>query len=820
MLGGARRSVNSPTARGRVRAVMRAARDRWGTRTLVWAALLALFATVLDFVPLFDVLGYDFSFALGLATALAAVDVGQGTVVRWWGAHPDRSKWDAPSVAMMFVSATAKAVGVLLPVPLALALANMVRVRNCDVSVGLAFFALLPVSTAIYGAAAGVIAGLVGPRAAPRRSRLLAFAFPIVSIVWTLLRLYRDPPVFAYDPFGGYFPGPIYDEALRPPVALVLFRLANLVWLGAAVLLAVATVGRGRNPARWRRPALLAALPVILGAIAFYALGARLGFRIDAGDLRDVLERTYVTEHFVVHYAGAANKTRADLALEGEDLEFRYAQLRQTLGVEPKLPLTVWEFPNADTKKQLVGAGGTLYAKPWTREIFVQWERFPARHLRHEMAHVFAGAFGDPVFGVALAWRFHGPLPLPTLASGLVEGIAEAADASDPDGDATIHEQAAAMIADGLAPPLAAVVGAGFSTLAGARAYTIAGSFCTFLLSTRGAEKLRALYRSAGDFPKVYAASLTDLEREWRQFLATLPVTPRERAQASEDFRRPAIFSRVCARELAARVSEARAVEHADPARAVALLEWTCRDDPNEPTYRLALAEALALTPAPGRALATLRQLEDEQTLTSPLRARAAALAGDVAFHAGDLKLAAAEEERARDWAATEADRRQALAKLEALRDERTRSSLGRALFGDAFGEGADPVQTFFLLSEYARLFPADPLGPYLIGRQLVARDPRHALAALSRACGDPAPTPGPHPLPPEFVRECLRMTAEAGYRAGAFPQARTALERLSTGAITEADRLRALDMRARVDWAAGRRASPSDQANPLGEGR
>ena len=45
------------------------------------------------------------------------------------------------------------------------------------------------------------------------------------------------------------------------------------------------------------------------------------------------------------------------------------------------------------------------------------------------MAHVFAGAFGDPLFGVSLAWRWHGPLPLPTLASGLIEGIAEAADA-------------------------------------------------------------------------------------------------------------------------------------------------------------------------------------------------------------------------------------------------------------------------------------------------------------------------------------------------------------------------------------------------------
>ena len=71
--------------------------------------------------------------------------------------------------------------------------------------------------------------------------------------LWSLLRLYRDPPVFAFDPFGGYFPGPIYDEALRPPATLLVFRLVNLVWIATAVAIGLAAVGRGWNPRRWRR---------------------------------------------------------------------------------------------------------------------------------------------------------------------------------------------------------------------------------------------------------------------------------------------------------------------------------------------------------------------------------------------------------------------------------------------------------------------------------------------------------------------------------------------------------------------------------------
>ena len=300
------------------------------------------------------------------------------------------------------------------------------------------------------------------------------------------------------------------------------------------------------------------------------------------------------TAHFVLHYDPAEGYAPIDLALMLEDLEFRYDQLHQRLGAEPKGPITVWEFPSAESKKALVGAGNTLFARPWTREIFVQSERFPSARLRHEMAHVFAGAFGDRMFGVSLAWRWHGPLPWPTLASGLIEGIAEAADAGADGEESTIHQEAAAMIAAGNAPPLESVMGAGFSGQSGARAYTIAGSFCRFLLETRGAAAMQRLYRSAGDFVTAYGVPLATLEAEWRDFLAHQPVDAQDRARASEQFRRPAIFKKVCARELAARLIQARALQATAPARAVALLEETCADDPHEPMYRLTLVDARA----------------------------------------------------------------------------------------------------------------------------------------------------------------------------------------------------------------------------------
>jgi hypothetical protein len=95
----------------------------------------------------------------------------------------------------------------LLIVPLVLSLGNALRVRNCNLGAGLAFFALLPVCTGAFAAGMGAVVAIVLP--GQRSGRLAAFALPLLSIVWALVRLYRDPAVFAFDPFAGYFPGPI-----------------------------------------------------------------------------------------------------------------------------------------------------------------------------------------------------------------------------------------------------------------------------------------------------------------------------------------------------------------------------------------------------------------------------------------------------------------------------------------------------------------------------------------------------------------------------------------------------------------------------------
>src|SRR5438552_2122404 len=91
-------------------------------RTAIWAAILAALALLLDFVPLFDLLSYDFSFAVGLCAALAAVDLGQGTVAAARAAATTTAA-PLPAPLRLIGRALGRALGVLVA-PLLLSLLN------------------------------------------------------------------------------------------------------------------------------------------------------------------------------------------------------------------------------------------------------------------------------------------------------------------------------------------------------------------------------------------------------------------------------------------------------------------------------------------------------------------------------------------------------------------------------------------------------------------------------------------------------------------------------------------------------------------------
>jgi hypothetical protein len=215
-------------------------------------------------------------------------------------------------------------------------------------------------------------------------------------------------------------------------------------------------------------------------------------------------------------------------------------------------------------------------------------------------------------------------------------------------------------------------------------------------------------------------------------------------------------------------------------------------------------AEALAAAGALDKAVALVQPMLDDETLTWPVRSRAANLIGMVEFHRGHFVESAAAADRNLVLATDENEMRTAWAKRRALADQDARRTLGRALFGDSPGRATDPALVVFLVDEFARLHPDEALGPYLVGRQLAGRDPKLALAPLAQAC----PLDGPIlalPLESTFVKECRRLYGESAFLAGDLALARRIYEGLRDRATLEADRLRANDFLERIVWQSSR---------------
>src|SRR5260370_35893487 len=108
-------------------------RDR---ATSGWGIALAALGAGLCAVPLFDLLGFEFCFALALAASFAGAHVGAEVV----DARRRSPVAAAPAEgATLFLRAWARGLGLLL-VPLLLGSANALRGRDCNDEAGLLCF--------------------------------------------------------------------------------------------------------------------------------------------------------------------------------------------------------------------------------------------------------------------------------------------------------------------------------------------------------------------------------------------------------------------------------------------------------------------------------------------------------------------------------------------------------------------------------------------------------------------------------------------------------------------------------------------------------
>ena len=668
----------------------------------VSAAFAGIVGVVLAFVPLLAVHGVESALALGvlLPPWVAATAAG----------YTERNR-RTRGIDLMLRTIGA---GLLIwSIPVALLALSSLWTRQCAPGEGLAFMVLGPAVGCALAACAGV--WVAGSMSRPRLSPWIAAAIPLGAALLGLWAFYATPTVYVFGAFAGYFPGAIYDDLVQIPTRYLTYRATMVVGVLALAVLFDALwdpsagtldlLGRGRS--------YIGAVLVSAGALgivaASYWHGDRLGHWVSEDYLIERLGKTEQGRHCVAHMPRETLPDDARRLLE--DCDFHVERTRRLAGLSSTEPVTAYFFRNRNEKKDLIGVGRTLIAKPWRGEVYLQMAGWPHPVLGHEIVHAVLREAGRGPFSVAAT--LGGLIPNPGIIEGAAVALAwDLRDDLDPD-------QWSKIMMDRMELPAAHVVmSVEFSTLPPRRAYMAAGSIIRFLIATRGMDALLEAYRHGA------IEDLGELETQWHAYLEEIPVTTQERGVAEVELARPSIFSAVCPHELAKlRADLSGDTAARDDERTIETCRAILEIDEHEPRAHAALVGALARTDNDAEALAELDALRAAMNAPKPIVAAALEQYADASWTLGNLD--AAEELYAELLAIprTDGPARQSEVKKLALGASPAERDL---VYEMLLGRSSSPVVVH--LAQTLSSMRDDGLGQYLEARQLIGQN-RFALA-------------------------------------------------------------------------------------------
>ncbi|HVY27134.1 MAG TPA: tetratricopeptide repeat protein [Polyangiaceae bacterium] len=723
--------------------------SRFERSALVVAAALL---TAIGFLPQFGGPGYESALAGGLVLpSIAAVTMALVIVRRPLAA--DGSHLTALACLGRGVSLGA----VLALTGAAIATLHGLRAGFCDAPLGYELWATGPGPGAVMGGAWGAAAGLVALRFRRRRQNavLLALLGPLGGIAIGFWRFYTSPMVFGFDPFVGYFAGPLYDTVVDPGNRLISYRIGSLATLLGAFVAAYHLELDERHRLRLvsrGRPGLVAAGALALGlSIAITLSGPRLGHYGTTASIEAGLGRSVSVGRCLVVYSAAIPQPDAERV--GRECTGHLPEVERYLGAHGPEHVKVFLFASDAEKGAYMGATHTYIAKPWRGEVYVQAAGFPHPTLGHELAHVVSGSFGTGPFRVA------GPLGGLIPDPGRIEGVAVAASPGEDD-DFTLLEWSRALLDLQLLPDLGSVFRLGFLAKASSTAYTVAGAFVSWLHDHYGAAVVRAWYSGQPLAKLTGGKSLAMLDREFRADLARISLRPELLAMAKARFDRPSIFGRVCPRRIDRDLALAEARLGAGDTRGAreafrALLEL----EPANTRARFGTVQCDVRDGELDRAVERYQALANDPRLSVLERASVLEARGDALVMAQHPEAAIETYEQVRKLDADEDRQRTLEVKVRAAL-ARPGAGIRSLLIGDpklgpSWDEAAPRLG--------AEAAAGDPLAQYLVGRNLwIHGRARSALEYLNAALDD-NPTPprsAAYDWPPALsvVREALRL--------------------------------------------------------------
>ncbi|MCX6144265.1 MAG: hypothetical protein NTZ35_13700 [Ignavibacteriales bacterium] len=504
-------------------------------RSHVIALVVLLVASLaLTQIPLFNYLGYEFS---ALIVVLWSLIAGLLTISSW-----NKRELQVNEGFAAFAARSLMTVLLALVIPLIVIAVNAFFVKNCSFPQGIILFFLVTVLGVVFAHALSLFCLVAFPRR-KKTSFVIAWIAVLAQIPYVGL---TGPQIFAFNPILGFFPGLTYDETLDVTGRLLVYRIGTLA-LSYLVLLAAASLDRWRNnrglqsfrstslPGRL----LMVALAVAVAMLFFFS--DWIGLSSSESSIQQTLGGRAETEHFVVFYPDTLIKgPRLEQVVQSH--EFYYAQVARVLGVLPGKKIHSYIYANPAQKGKLIGAANTDIAKPWLGQLHINAGDVDVS-LRHELVHVMAADFGFPLLKIG-------------VNSGLIEGLATAVERVEY--EEPVHRLAAMVFATGAAPDIQSLFSlSGFMKAPAGVSYTLAGSFCRYLIDRYGMRRFKLLYKS-GEYSILYGKPLPLLLQEWRRSLDRFRFSTGDLEKANYLFKRQSIFGKECARVIANMNTETR----------------------------------------------------------------------------------------------------------------------------------------------------------------------------------------------------------------------------------------------------------------------
>ncbi len=487
-------------------------------------------------IPLFNYLGYEFSALIVLFWSLAA---GLLTISLWNKRQAQTSEtFAAFSIRSLIIALLA------LIIPFAVIVLNAFFVKNCSFPQGIILFLLVAVLGVVFAHALSLFCVVVFPRR-KKTSFAISWIALLAQIPYVGL---TGPQIFAFNPILGFFPGLTYDETLDVTGRLLLYRVGTVA-LSVLLLLVAASLHRWRNNNSSALPRstsmmgwmIMAVLAVAVAGLFF--LSDRIGLSSSESSIQQSLGGRVETEHFIVFYPDTLFKgPRLEQVVQLH--EFYYAQVARALWIRSEKKIRSYIYASPAQKGRLIGAASTDIAKPWLGQLHINASDLDVS-LRHELVHVMAADFGFPLLRVG-------------VNSGLIEGLAVAVERIEY--EEPVHRLAAMAFATGAAPDMQSLFSlSGFMKAPAGVSYTLAGSFCRYLIDRYGLRRFKLLYRT-GEYSILYEKPLPLLLQEWRRSLDRYQLSAGDVEKANHLFKRQSIFGKECARVIANMNTETRAM--------------------------------------------------------------------------------------------------------------------------------------------------------------------------------------------------------------------------------------------------------------------